>query len=141
MPTIKEGFQGISFPFRIGVKGGVVMSNTSPIEVPHIIEAMEQIVLTRPLERTMEFHIGNEIDYNVFDMNDVSTHRLIAFEVQEALTKLEDRIEVLDVEVEADHENNIIYAIVHFKVLTYGTTYSTKLKVGERDVKKGYKGN
>ena len=134
MPAIKEGFKGISFPFRIGVKGGVVMSSTSPLEVPHIIEAMEQILLTRPLERTMEYHIGTEIDYNIFEMNDVSTHTLIAFEVREALKALEDRIEVIDVKVVEDIETNSIFAEITFKVLTYGTTYSTKLKVGERDV-------
>ena len=43
---MKQGFTGISFPFRVGVKGGVVMSTTNEREVPHIIEAMKQILLT-----------------------------------------------------------------------------------------------
>ena len=53
MSSIKK-YTGISFPFRIGTKGGVVMSSTSPTEVPHIVESIKQILTTAFLERTME---------------------------------------------------------------------------------------
>lgn len=129
---MNQGFKGISFPFRIGVRGGVAMSSTNSIEVPHIIEAMQQILLTRPMERCMEYHFKSEVDYNVFDMNDISTHTLLIYQVKEALRELEDRIAVLDVQITEDE--GFIYATVHFKVLVYDTTYSTKLKVGELNV-------
>lgn len=105
------------------------MSSTDSVEVPHIIEAMQQILLTRSMERGMEFHFKSEIDTNIFDMNNISTHTLIAYQVKEALRELEDRIVVLDVQV--NEEDEFIYATVLFKVLVYDTTYSTKLKVGE----------
>lgn len=130
---MSTGFTGISFPFRIGNKGGVVMSSTNSIEVPHIIEAMQQVLLTRPLERGMEFHFKSEIDSNIFEINNISTHTLITYQIKEALRELEDRIEVLDVQITEEEE--YIYATIFFKVLMYDTTYSTKLKVGESSVK------
>lgn len=133
---MSTGFTGISFPFRIGNKGGVVMSSTNSIEVPHIMEAMQQILLTRPMERGMEFHFKSEIDSNIYEINNVSTHTLIAYQVKEALRELEDRIVVLDVIV--TEEDEYIYATVLFKVLIYDTTYSTKLKVGESNVPNSY---
>lgn len=34
------------------------MSTTDVLDVPHIVEAMEQILLTRPYERKMEYHLN-----------------------------------------------------------------------------------
>ena len=38
MPT--SGFRGISYPFRIGPQGGVVMSTTSATDPTHIVESL-----------------------------------------------------------------------------------------------------
>lgn len=124
-----KGFTGISFPFRVGVKGGVAMSSTSPQEVPHIIEAMEQILLTRPNERCMEYDFKSDIDSDIFEPNDASTHTLIAYQVKEALKELEDRIKVNSVEITS--EVNIVYAQINFTVLAYDTAYTSTVKVGE----------
>lgn len=59
---MKNGFNGISFPFRISGTGGVQMSSTDVLDVPHIVEAMEQILLTRPYERKMEYHFKSDLD-------------------------------------------------------------------------------
>ena len=128
----EQGYTGISFPFRIGVKGGVVTSTTSTREVPHIIESMKQILRTFKYERTMEYHIYSEIDTDIFEPNDVSTHTLLQYQIQDALTRLEPRIEVLDVEVSSS--DSTIYATIRFKVLPYDTEYTSKLKVGESNV-------
>lgn len=128
----ETGFTGISFPFRIGVKGGVVTSTTSVSDVQHIIEAMEQILLTRPLERCMEYHFKSDIDYDIFEPNDVSCRTLIEYQVREALRELEDRIEVNSVEVVS--EDSTIYATIYFTVLKYNTVYVEKIKVGDLNV-------
>lgn len=128
----QAGFTGISFPFRIGVKGGVVTSTTSRLDITHILESMEQIVRTRPLERCMEYHIKSDIDYTMFSPNDSSVRTLIAYQVEQALADLEDRIEVKSVEVSS--VENIVYANVTFKVLKYDTVYSRSIKVGDLNV-------
>lgn len=127
-----KGFTGISFPFRIGVKGGVVMSTTDEREVKHIIEAMEQILLTRPNERGMEFNFKSDLDTDIFEPADISTATLLEFQIKEALSELEDRIEVNSVTVEA--QDNTIVAEINFTVLAYETEHSTQIKVGELNV-------
>lgn len=132
---MQTGFRGISFPFRINGKGGVAMSSTSILDVPHIIEAIEQILLTRPRERRMEYHFKSDLDIDIFESNDSSSRCLIEHQIREALSTLEDRIEVTSVDITS--KENKVYADITFKVLMYNTTYSSKIKVGEKLNEKG----
>jgi phage baseplate assembly protein W len=126
---MKNGFNGISFPFRISGTGGVQMSSTDVLDVPHIVEAMEQILLTRPYERKMEYHFKSDLDTLIFDPNDISARNMVAYQIKQALSQLEDRIEVIN--VIATSEGSSIYATITFRVLMYNTTYSKKIKVGD----------
>lgn len=126
------GFTGISFPFRIGVRGGVVTSSTNVSDVQHIIEAMAQILRTRPMERSMEYHFKSDIDSDIFEPNDASCRTLIAYQVEEALRELEDRIEVNSVEVES--KDSSVIATIHFTVLKYNTVHVANIKVGDLSV-------
>ena len=132
---MQTGFTGISFPFRINGKGGVTMSSTSISDVPHIIEAFEQILLTKPRERRMEYHFKSDLDTDIYEPNDASARCLIEHQIREALSTLEDRIEVVSVNVTS--EDNKVCADITFKVLVYNTTYSSKVKVGEKLYKTG----
>ena len=126
---MKSGFKGLSFPFRVSGTGGVEMSTTSVSDISHITEAIEQILLTRPRERKMEYHFKSDLDTLIFEPNDESLKSLMVYHVEEALKELEDRISVLDVDIIS--EDNIIYVIVTFKVLVYDTVYTKKIKVGD----------
>lgn len=126
---MKNGFNGISFPFRISGTGGVQMSTTGVLDVPHIVEAMEQILLTRPYERKMEYHFKSDLDTLIFDPNDISARNMVAYQIKQALSQLEDRIDVINVIVTS--EGSSIYATITFRVLMYNTTYSKKIKVGD----------
>lgn len=126
---MKNGFNGISFPFRISGTGGVQMSSTDVLDVPHIVEAMEQILLTRPYERKMEYHFKSDLDTLIFDPNDISARNMVAYQIKQALSQLEDRIDVINVIVTS--EGSSIYATITFRVLMYNTTYSKKIKVGD----------
>lgn len=128
----ERGFTGISFPFRIGVKGGVVTSTTSVSNAQHIIEAMKQILGTRPMERCMEYHFKSEIDSDIFEPNDASCRTLIAYQVKEALRELEDRIEVNSVNVVS--EGSTINAVINFTILAYNTAHVANVKVGDLSV-------
>lgn len=129
MANMQQGFRGISFPFRIGVRGGVVMSSTSLLEVPHIIEAMQQILLTHPYERSMEFHFRSQVVENVFNVNGIDTQQLVAYQIKESLRELEDRVEVEDVVITEDKEK--MYANITFRVLAYNSVYNATMEVGE----------
>lgn len=127
----QAGFTGISFPFRISGTGGIEMSSTDMSEVPHIIEAMEQILLTRPRERCMEYHFKSDLDLDIFEPNDVSAQKLIEHQIRNALNSLEDRIEL--VSVKTTSKDTAIYAIITFRVLKYNTTYTKTIKVGDEN--------
>ena len=123
-------FTGISFPFRIGVKGGVVMSSTNTQEVPHIIEGMKQLLLTRPMERVMEYQVKSEISTFIFDPNDASTRALIEYEAQKAIEDVMG--DIVDVKsVTASSIDASIYVLVVFKAKPYTETYSVNIKVGD----------
>ena len=128
----ERGFTGISFPFRIGVKGGVVTSTTGVMDVQHIVEAMTQILCTRPMERCMEYHFKSEIDSSVFEPNDASIKTLLAYQVKEALTELEDRIVVNSVDITS--EGSSVIAVITYTVLAYNTSHTSSIKVGETNV-------
>ena len=85
---MQSGFKGISFPFRINSTGGVTMSSTSISDVPHITEAIEQILLTKPRERRMEYHFKSDLDLDIFEPNDMSARCLIEHQIREALSTL-----------------------------------------------------
>lgn len=128
----ERGFTGISFPFRIGVKGGVVTSSTSAMDVQHIVEAMTQILCTRPMERCMEYHFKSEIDSSIFEPNDVSIKTLLTYQVTEALRELEDRIAVDSVDIIS--EGSAVIAVIRYTVLAYNTSHTTNIKVGDTSV-------
>lgn len=128
----EKGYTGISFPFRIGVKGGVVTSTTSVSNAQHIIEAMKQILSTRPLERCMEYHFKSDIDSDIFEPNDASCRTLIAYQVEEALRELEDRIAVNSIDIVS--EGSTVNAVIHFTILAYNTVHVTNIKVGDLSV-------
>ena len=126
---LKSGFKGLSFPFRVSGTGGVEMSTTSVSDISHITEAIEQILLTRPRERKMEYHFKSDLDTLIFEPNDESLKSLMVYHVEEALKELEDRIDVSDVDIIS--EDNTIYVIITFRVLVYDTVYTKKIKVGD----------
>lgn len=126
---MKSGFKGLSFPFRVSGTGGVEMSTTSVSDISHITEAIEQILLTRPRERKMEYHFKSDLDTLLFEPNDESLKSLMVYHVEEALKELEDRIEVIDVDFIS--EDNVMYVLITFKVLVYDTVYTKKIKVGD----------
>lgn len=128
MPT---GYTGISFPFRIGVRGGIVMSSTSIYSVPHIEESIQQILGTRLKERVMELYFGSDIDSQIFEPNDNTSHTLIKYEIVEALTKFEPRIQVEESDLILTVEDNKIYVKITYIVISYGLSYASKIYIGE----------
>lgn len=109
------GYKGISFPFRIGQKGGVVMSGTSDMEVQHIIESIKQILLTRKGERVNEPEFGADLYHVIFENLDETLLNVLTFKIQDALQRWEPRIEVNDVYI-IEQEGGV-EVVVEFTVI------------------------
>lgn len=120
--------RGLSFPLRVGNKGGFVMSN----HIDHIEESIVQILSTQLYERVMLPEFGSDIDAYIFDPNEVETQALVQYEIVEALTKWEPRI-VIDTDgVKVEAEGSYMYVTITYAIANYINLglVSTKVKIG-----------
>ena len=134
----KTGFTGISYPFRISNRGGVVMSTTSSSDVQHIEESIKQILITDFLERPMETDVYSNVSDFLFEINDEITQDMLKTQIAEDIEECDDRVEVdpSDIEIEVVNEDGVenIYVTITYTVLKYESTYTSTIKVGEANV-------
>lgn len=133
MPS--SGYKGISFPFRIGPQGGVVMSTTSATDPTHIVESLEQIFGTHYLQRVMEAEIYSELINVVFEPNDETLQAIAKSRIIDAIERLEDRVETteddIEFSIETTEKGHFLFATITFKIIKYETWYTSKFEVGE----------
>ena len=130
----QSGFTGISYPFRISNRGGVVLSTTDYDNPQHIEESIQQLLGTSFLERPMEADIYSNVSSLLFEPNDVALQQVLKSRIVEDLERLEERIECdedgIEFTVEVD-DNGVeyLYATITYKVIKYNTYYTSKIKV------------
>lgn len=131
----QSGYTGISYPFRISNRGGVVMSTTSRTDPTHIAESIQQILNTNYLERPMESDIYTTVTALLFEPNDISLQQVLKNRIVNDISRLEERVVCTEdgIEFEVIEENgvDILYANISYKIIKYNTYYTSKIKVGE----------
>ena len=131
----QSGFTGISYPFRVSNRGGVVMSTTSRTDPTHIAESIQQIFNTNYLERPMESEIYTTVTSLLFEPNDIALQQVLKSRIVDDLDRLEQRIECdedgIEFEVEVEDDVEFLYANITHKIIKYNTYYTSKIKVGE----------
>ena len=125
MSNIITGYTGISFPFRIGVRGGVIMSSTNRYEIPHIEESIIQILGTRRMERWMEYHIFSNLEIFMFEPNNRSLHTLFKHQLKEAMRN-DRRVKIMDINFIVSNE--FLDVDIHFRVENYQTTKPLRVR-------------
>lgn len=121
--------KGISFPFRVSVRGGATMSVANTNSVDKIVESMQQIVLTREGERCMEYDVYSQIDKLIFNIEDDTLRQVCEYMLKDAINRLETRVTVNEVRLARDESTGIIYALVNFTVNKTNNNYNTTLGV------------
>lgn len=124
-----KALKGISFPFRVGSKGGIVMTKADLHDSTHIEESIQQIIATQVGERAMEI-IGSQVSYQVYEPNEEATHTLIKYEIVDAISKYEKRVTVTMEDIEIYDEDEKIYATVNYLVLQTGLQGTTDVEIG-----------
>lgn len=110
---------GVSFPFRIGTRGRVVMSEVSRQETRLIDESLEQIILTAVGERAMEVEFGSTAHSLVFEgTSDPSLDNVGMRFIREAIERWEPRINVNSVDIL--RKNGTIFIRIEYEVLNLG---------------------
>lgn len=131
----QSGFTGISYPFRVSNRGGVVMSTTSRTDPTHIAESIQQIFNTNYLERPMESEIYTTVTSLLFEPNDIALQQVLKSRIVDDLDRLEERIECdeegIEFKVEVEDNIEFLYANITYKIIKYNTFYTSKIKVGE----------
>jgi phage baseplate assembly protein W len=100
MPDPTQDFLGVAWRFlpRLDARGQIeLVPQDQAVE-----QAIRLILLTRKGERVMRPEFGSELHRLVFAPSDASTAGLACRYVEEALTRWEPRIDVLDVDAEPD---------------------------------------
>lgn len=118
----KQGFKGISFPFRFNGRGGVATSGTSANDFSHIRESIIQILGTRLGERVNELNFGSEVYKVQFEEIDdgISASELKLY-VTEAIKTWDKRVTINNIVVEpfSDENGSGFIVAVSFNVSKY----------------------
>lgn len=131
------GYKGISYPFRIGSNGGVVMSSTSKTDATHIAESIQQILNTEYLERPMESDVYTTVTSLLFEPNNETLQQVLRTRLVNDIERLDSRVKVgydgITFEVEKDQNDvEYLYVCIVYNVVKYSTSlYAARVKVGE----------
>ena len=105
--------RGIAYPMRVSTTGGIALASREE----EIVESMRLILGTSPGERPMRPDFGCPIHEHIFSPADATTTGLIAFDVRNALTRWEPRIDVLDVTVRRDdNRETLLYIDITYSI-------------------------
>jgi phage baseplate assembly protein W len=90
--------KGMAFPPRVGADGRIAWSEGEA----NVREAMRVILMTEPGERLRLPDFGAGLGRFLFEPNILSTHTQMRQRIADALKRWEPRIQVEDVDVQAD---------------------------------------
>lgn len=115
-------YKGISFPFRIGGRGGVTMSGRTHTIQLHVKECLESLLGQREGERVMRPYNGlEELDIFFNDLNE-TTKNMAIFKINEKVQQLEPRVAITDIEIYP--QDQVDGSIAHIVDITYEETDS-----------------
>ena len=104
---------GWKFPIELNNEGEISFSRYEE----DIRESIWIILSTAPGERLMRPDFGCGIHQFIFALNDTRTAGLVRFHVEEALTRCKPRIELQEVQVQADPGNpTLLLVIIDYRV-------------------------
>jgi len=110
--------RSLSFPPRVGADGGFVWSEGES----NIREAITVILKTEPGERVGVPEFGTGLGSFLFEPNVPATHARVRDAITRALTRWERRIQVEDVQVDADPTNpEAALAVISYRLVATAT--------------------
>lgn len=124
--------RGISFPFRIGIRGGVAMSEDSYTALPHLHEALQQVIGTSVGERPMLPEFGSEVDTSIFETDSQSSRTMLEFQVKGAIeAHLKDIVNLH--EVTSFFEGSVVSVNIKYSSREFATQkeFENIIKVGD----------
>jgi hypothetical protein len=116
---------GWRFPVQVVTDGDGKERIAVSKYVQSVEESIRIILGTARGERVMRPDFGANLNRLIFSPNNTSTAGLAIFYVQEALTKWEPRIELLDVDAEQDgNDANTLLITVDYRIVSTNTEHN-----------------
>jgi phage baseplate assembly protein W len=123
------GYSGLSFPPRIGINGRWVMSQANNLDTTHLKEAIRLALLTRLGERVMEYAQGSRVSEAVFENMDSTLVSVLEYKIQEAIARLEPRVQVLTVTITFNKATAQVMATVTYRIKDSQIIDTTTVKI------------
>lgn len=98
----------------------------------HIMENLEQVILTSYGERPMNPEFGSEVDTSIFEVDSQSSKTMIEFQAKEAIkAHLSDRLSLKD--LNAYSQDSSIYVSVSFSATGFSNreVFVENIEVGD----------
>lgn len=116
--------KGISFPFRIGGRGGWATSGPTFTHQQKVKERIKSLLGIKEFERVMRPWNGlEELDIFFNDLNE-TTKNMAEFKIREKLQQMEPEIQIIDIQLNT--QTLLDGKIIHIISLTY-------MLVGDRE--------
>ena len=114
MATISKKFVDINPKFEKNPLSGdlPIIKNESAIK-----QAVKNIVMTKRCERPFRPFFGSSTGISLFENFDVTTADVIAVAIEDALTAYEPRVRIINIEVDADIDDNELRANIDFEIV------------------------
>lgn len=125
-------YKGLSFPPRIGPKGGWLMSVADGQDTTKIKESITLIIFTRAGDRIMELAFGSNITDSVFENMDATLTAILKYQIEQALFRFEPRINVKGVSISYDPISGTVNVTVNYTVISSLLSDSTVVSIKGR---------
>ena len=126
---VTELSKGVSFPFRFGGRGGVVMSKLDEVDASRINESIKQIILTTFRERPMEPEFGCNTLAMVFQENDPSLDSAVKEIIKRAIKRWEPRVRLSSIEIIREYGK--INLIIRYQLIPVQQIITTLIELGD----------
>lgn len=123
-------YKGISFPPRIGPKGGWLMSVADATETTKIKESIYLVLTTRVFERVMENRFGSRLLDSVFENANITLMNILKYQIEQALTQFEPRIKTTNIDISIDTDGVTVNVRIDYMVLNLQIQDSTTVALG-----------
>ena len=114
LERVSQGFKDISMTFQSNPLNDdlIALKNENAIA-----RSIRNIVFTLPGEKFFNSSFGSRITESLFDNIDDITATIIVDEIRESIEFYEDRVQLIDVEVDPNFENNGFDLTIKYEII------------------------
>lgn len=124
------GYKGVSFPFQLNNKGGILLSDTSAENPEHLSQGLIQLLSTRRNERIMEVEYFTDLEQTLFE-NDESARTMAVDIITESVSEhMDERLAVDEDDIEIEFTENGMEVNITYEAEDLGIVETVPITIG-----------